>query len=358
MKKNYLILCIVTIAVASNANSPYITKVYDFVPAPGQFVNELPECVGGETKTDIITLVEEQICGNEEDGATPGMISLGAYGGYVVFGFDHSIVNVKGEYDFKIYGNAFMSGSASDGGSCEPGIVMVSQDVNRNGEPDDEWYELAGSEYGKSETVHDYSITYYCPDADREINADPDPDNKAISDRTYIKWVDNQGNTGYVMRNVFHRQSYWPMWIDDATITFQGSRLADNAYDKNGDGSYYVLKFYDWGYVDNRTNAEDPGFKIDWAVDATGNTKDLTHIDFIKVYSAVNQYCGRIGETSTEICGGEDLHPDASLSSVENIFVDDTAPVEYYNLQGIRVINPSNGIYIKKQGEKIDKVLL
>ena len=29
------------------------------------------------------------------------------------------------------------------GGSAEPGIVFVSKDVNGNGEPDDEWYELA-----------------------------------------------------------------------------------------------------------------------------------------------------------------------------------------------------------------------
>lgn len=358
MKKIYFLLCVVAVAVASSANSPYITKVYDFVPAPGQFVNEMPEYAEGDTKAEVLSKAEEQICGNDEDGAMPGMISLGAYGGYVVFGFDHPIVNVKGEYDFKVYGNAFKSGQASDGGSCEPGIVMVSQDTNGNGMPDDEWYELAGSEYGKSETLHKYSITYYRPDDDREVNADPDPDNKSISDRTYIKWEDNQGATGYVMRNVFHRQSYWPSWIEDDAITFEGERLADNVYDKNGDGSYYVLKFYDWGYVDNLPNAEDAGFNIEWAVDATGSAKTLTYIDFVKVYCAVNQYCGRLGETSTEICGGEDLHPDASLSGIEDIVVDETGAVEYYNLQGIRVANPSNGFFIKKQGVKTSKIVL
>ncbi len=34
------------------------------------------------------------------------------------------------------------------------------------------------------------------------------------------------------------------------------------------------------------------------------------------------------------------------------------APVEYYNLQGIKVKNPSNGIYIKVQGNKVSKVLI
>ena len=34
------------------------------------------------------------------------------------------------------------------------------------------------------------------------------------------------------------------------------------------------------------------------------------------------------------------------------------APVEYYNLQGVKVANPSNGIFIKKQGAKATKVIL
>jgi hypothetical protein len=56
-----------------------------------------------------------------------------------------------------------------------------------------------------------------------------------------------------------------------------------------------------------------PGCKIDWAVDEQGRHVNLTHIDFIKVYNAVNQYCGWIGETSTEVAGGVDFHPDAPM---------------------------------------------
>ncbi len=36
----------------------------------------------------------------------------------------------------------------------------------------------------------------------------------------------------------------------------------------------------------------------------------------------------------------------------------ENAPVEYYNLQGVKVENPSNGIFIKKQGNKTTKVVL
>lgn len=37
---------------------------------------------------------------------------------------------------------------------------------------------------------------------------------------------------------------------------------------------------------------------------------------------------------------------------------DNTAPVEYYNLQGVRVDNPANGIFIRRQGSKAQKIVL
>lgn len=354
--KKLIVSIVAGVALVANAVNPYISEVYDFVPAPGQFINTLPEYEDGDDKDAMLAKVAENICGNEIDGASPGMISLGAWGGYVVFGFDHPIVNVKGEYDFKIYGNAFASTSSASGGSCEPGIVMVSYDENGNGVPDDKWYELAGSEYGKSETIHGYKLKYYKPSADHV--AVPDPDYKYVTDRTYIKWTDNKNGEGYVMKNSFHAQSYWPEWIEDFELEFEGSRLADNATDNSGNGSNYILSFYDYGYVDNQPNASDPGFNIEWAVDSEGKSVSLPAVHFIKVYSAINQYCGWIGETSTEVCGGEDLHPEVVFSGIVEVELRDGDSVEYYSLQGVKVNNPSNGVFIKRQGGKASKVIL
>ena len=48
---------------------------------------------------------------------------------------------------------------------------------------------------------------------------------------------------------------------------------------------------------------------------------------------------------------------DTKSSAVEGIEMEDAnAPVEYYNLQGVKVANPSNGIFIKVQGSKASKV--
>lgn len=45
-------------------------------------------------------------------------------------------------------------------------------------------------------------------------------------------------------------------------------------------------------------------------------------------------------------------------SGIENITVDENAPVEYYNLQGIKVENPESGMYIRRQGGKAQKVII
>ena len=54
------------------------------------------------------------------------------------------------------------------------------------------------------------------------------------------------------------------------------------------------------------------------------------------------------------------LYKKASGAGVEAIEaeVDANAPVVYYNLQGQRVANPENGLYIRVQGNKVEKVAL
>lgn len=290
------------------AFSPYISRVYEYCPAPGQFVNKLPEYKEGDTYETMLQKVNDCLARNNQQ-----MISLGAYGGYVTFGFDHTVMNVPGEYDFKIDGNAFVAathldGTKPKGGSCEPGIVMVAFDWNQNGKPDpEEWYELAGSEYHKSTTLKGYSITYRRHDPNLPIT--PDPAN-AITNLTYIPWSDNQGADGYVHKNKFHHQSYWPQWLPESetTLTFSGTKLPNNAVDESGNGSYFVQYMLPWGYADNQPNGDDPGFDISWAVDANGDPVHLPGADFIRVYTGVNQYCGWLGETSTEVSGARDLH--------------------------------------------------
>ena len=284
------------------AYSPYISSVLEYNPAPGQFVNTMPMYEEGDTYETMRQKAEESILGTNKS-----LISLGAWGGYVTFAFDHSVVNKPNEMDFLIEGNAFLSSPTQKGGSSEPGIVMVSIDMNQNGLPDDTFYELAGSEYSTPSTIHHYSLTYHRTPADHV----PAFEKKSpITDSTYILWTDNQGAEGYVKKNSFHTQNYFPMWLKDSTLTFYGSCLPDNAYDANSDGTLWTLTFYGQGYADCNPNdsVDLNSFDISWAVTEDGTPIYLPCADFVRVYTGMNQECGWIGETSTEISHARDLH--------------------------------------------------
>lgn len=285
----------INVSKETSVYSKYISQVFDYLPAVGQFTNALPVHVTGETQTEMTAKAGKALVGDK-----PTMITLGGFGGYVVFGFDHTIVNKPGKRDFKVLGNAFA-------GSSEPGIIMVAYDKNKNGKPDeDEWYEIAGSEYTNPNTIKNYTITYQKPDENKTPVKGPIG---WQTDIEYIKWSDNQGNSGYKTKNGYHKQSYYPLWFGSNELKFTGTLLPSNYVDESGKGTYWVGKQYAYGYVDSApNNSEDSNIDIDWAVDKKGNPVKLLGIDFIKVYTGTNQEAGWLGEISTEVAGAYDLH--------------------------------------------------
>lgn len=291
----------------------FIAKVFDFKPAPGQFINDLPIANDGESYDKILTRANSYLAKKNGD-----LISLGAFGGYIVFGFDHTIANVKGKRDFRVLGNAFWAEANPNpdqtmrGGSSEAGVIMVSYDKNKNGLPDDEWYEIEGGGHKMEKTIKNYEITYYRPDPNKVPVPGGGTGTVLFTDMEYILWKDNQGKTGYLAQNNAYNHSldYWPKWLKDQDkITFKGTRLPDNAIDESGTGSYFVQYAFLYGYADNAPNNDnDSAIDIDWAIDKNGNKIHLPGIDFVKVYNGLNQQAGWLGETSTEIMGATDLH--------------------------------------------------
>ncbi|MBO7243284.1 MAG: cell surface protein [Alistipes sp.] len=287
----------------SGASKADWNKVYEYTPAPGQFINETK--TGGfdgsqTTPEAAIAYAESRMSEVDRDGNPyPNWVSLGGFGGYIVVGFDHSIDN-SGDYDIGILGNSFS-------GSSEPGIVWVMQDENGNGLPDDTWYELAGSETGKAETIQNYAVTYYRPSGTMMP----------------VLWIDNLGNSGEIdYLTQFHRQEYYyPLWIESDSYTLTGTCLAPRNYDASGNGSYWVNAEYDWGYVDNfssidrltgdenaTADANANHFKISNAIDFECQPIHLDYIDFVKVQVGVNAKSGWLGELSTEVCGFYDYN--------------------------------------------------
>ena len=268
--------------VITTTGQPASNRVLEFLPAPGQFVNEtgMAGYTGQKSFEEARLYAENRLKKGE-------FVSLGNFGGYVILAFDHSVEN-KGKYDFSIPGNQFE-------GSNEPGVVWVMQDVNGNGKPDDEWYELRGSETGGEWTVQEYAVTYYRPAGPRQG----------------VKWTDNLGRSGQVAYlGQFHAQDYYyPLWLEEESHTYYGTGLRQNT--TQTPGGDWSNNSFEWGYVDNAgsDNLESSSktgktwFKISNAMTPDGQPAGLRYIDFIKVQSAINGSAGGLGELSTEVAG-------------------------------------------------------
>lgn len=251
----------------------YIEVVYDYSPAPGQFVGKYPLFVQGDDAEAMRKKAEAAL-----KRRIDGVVCLGRFGGSLTFSFKQTVVNHPNAPDFKVYGNAFANGA-------EPGIVSVSQDVNGNGQPDDAWYELAGSEYGAASTIKGYELVYYRP----------------VSPTDSVFYKDNRGNQGNVKPG-------YPRWMPDS-MSVKGTLLAPTATQEANTG-YWRLNALAWGYADNQPNASNLcALDLDWAVDASGSRVSLDSVHFVRVHTAVNQDVGWLGELSTEITGAEILRP-------------------------------------------------
>ena len=267
--------------------SIYPDEVASYLPAPGQFVN-----------------VEAYQNPNVTLDAS-GMITIGAFGGNVVYKYNEPIKNdTKNPYgiDFIVMGNCFTNqDGTTSSAAAEPASVLVSADG-------ESWYELAGSEYYNKETKHNTTITY----------TNPDPD---FTEAQNISWTDSVGNSGEITTNSFHTQPYFP---NPAYYSvYQEGAGKNNTYSAQSlcvSGAKISSGFYPFGYADSHAqntqlnnSAQNPyiqnhdavyngdGFDIAWAVDSDKNPVILDEISYIKIYNPVFEYSETSGEKSPEI---------------------------------------------------------
>lgn len=161
-----------------------------------------------------------------------------------------------------------------------------------------------------------------------------------------VEWKDPDGNLSYT-------QFYLPLQAnpdDDASVIFEphnsnafigddleyklinpkvwmGAYLTKNRAYATKDGDTYNVYFQ----VQCATHLKRPADGI-WAVSTTGLE------GFI---------CFSFNPSNSTQTG------------IDDIVIESTdAPVEYFTLQGVKVENPSNGIYIRRQGDKVTKVAI
>jgi hypothetical protein len=314
--------------VKTGSSKAKAVTVYEFTPAPGQFVGDrtnggvgaLPRVTEPSTAESARLAAQAKVDAADDflkPGATPGdgttvPYSLGGWGGYIVFGFDHSVENTGGN-DLDIKGNAFT-------GWSEAGVVWVSQDENGNGLPDDTWYELAGGADNDSQTIRRYSMTYYAPDETVTDESDKHPGQGKFwvdygKDIRGGKWEDNAGmQDHYLTGRRYTSGSYYdspkwsstigyPYWAGIEWVTFTGTLLPyHHTINANG---FEANPGYGGGYVDDLGDVRE--FDIGSAVQVNGTPVNLAYIDFVKVQCAVQGFGPQTGELSTELSVPLDL---------------------------------------------------
>lgn len=124
----------------------------------------------------------------------------------------------------------------------------------------------------------------------------------------------------------------------------------------NADGNIEVYKVA-W-------NENVPSFSNKYTI-KLNNTTEITQMEFdiagnlyaFSVQEGLMKFAIKNEARATRTDAKAELQLVSSiLTAIESVEV--AAPVEYYNLQGIKVENPSNGVFIKLQGSKASKVVL
>ncbi|MDE6278158.1 MAG: hypothetical protein K2M06_08630 [Muribaculaceae bacterium] len=260
------------------ATAGYVdVEILEYAPAPGQFINEMPEFIAGMNASAMLERANRSISNGE-------LVSLGAWGGSIVYKLGKSIANKDGG-DFRIVGNSYYSYTV-DGvqcGSSEPGIVYVMKDSNGNGRPDDGWYELQGSHSDMAKTA---SVAY---------------SERQLTDDTFDLYVSGPGSESqhWTSDPEYHPHSYMPLWLTQAELRFDGRMLPANG--QKLDNGQYTQECYT-GYADSQPNNSSASeLDISAARGLNGEPVELDRIDFIKVQTGVLQFNGHLGECSTEV---------------------------------------------------------
>ncbi len=295
--------------------SPFATVVYEFAPAPGQFVNHaefnrpskaLGAPVGGGLRAADNTSV----------------VSLGGFGGSITLGFDHTVeddpLNPLG-MDAIVFGNAFYAGGNPNRHWAECATIEISRDANGNGLADDPWYLIAGSHIAVP-ADHRLIATW---DDDTGDSTFPPEQRSWIPPGSFGVWQ----TQGYVLpAEIF---GTIPLVNPSADLTVEavfgyadysptlplGEGAADGLIDTMSIHAATAV-FY--------TKPDDPfevgvsegsgggdAFDIAWAVDpATGLAAGIAAFDFIRITSAVSVEPSLLGEISTEVEAVSDVAPD------------------------------------------------
>jgi hypothetical protein len=141
-------------------------------------------------------------------------------------------------------------------------------------------------------------------------------------------------------------------------ITSQKGQLYINVKEYDGSDQLVTSEASQAKSVIARVASDETDESIEWGEPiAQGQTVTIdaptepNHYKIIKTMSVSN---GVASDVTTVR-----LNANGTVSGINSVAADSQdAPVEYYNLQGVRVSNPGTGLYIRRQGTKVEKVTI
>ncbi len=197
---------------------------------------------------------------------------------------------------------------------------------------------------------------------------------KVTSGKKYLLVAENEnikktmtpltGTYGYInVEDVTPEEGYINMASDVNAITITETEGGYTLQDSNGKYLYQTDTYNSFN-VSADMPAEGAVWTIELNNDGTGamtitNTSVNKWIQYSPSYTSFGSY-----DSLQENALLPRLYEEGAtamedpLTGVEDTMVDANAPVEYYNLQGVKVANPVGGIFIKKQGGKATKVVM
>lgn len=87
------------------------------------------------------------------------------------------------------------------------------------------------------------------------------------------------------------------------------------------------------------------------------NTTASTSAPMRVAAEGTNEVVFSVGGT-TQLKSVDVEYANSNTTGIADVNANENAPVEYFNLQGVRVENPQNGLYIRRQGSVVTKVIV
>jgi hypothetical protein len=293
---------------------PFASIVFDYSPAPGQFVNH--PAFNDPTKALGPPVGLGTIDGNDHD-----VVTLGGFGGSITLGFERTIWDDPANFlglDAIVFGNAFWVDNNPNRRWAEAAQIEISRDVNGNGEPDDPWYLIPGSH------ILDPAAQYASQtwDDDTRDDAFPPANGAWIPPGSSGSWLTsayllppavfnvvvlpNPNGPSATIEGVFGYADLSPTAV---LGDLDGDNLADD--ETLSPDRFYAAPDDPLAVGITPGSGGGDAFDIAWAIDPlTNQPADLEAFDFIRLTTAVNFVAGLVGEKSAEIDAVADAAPE------------------------------------------------